>query len=211
MAIPQTKELVNRRDARRIDLFNKYIMNKKQVEAEDAPWVEIGNLYVSVTITGDTSWLPLISRLCTAGGRKKFIVFTGRHGGVPNPVDRIGRSLVFDFEHFEQDEKIKSQALSKFSDISIELIDTGEHQLDQVKWLRDETAKHIARGASVIYSWCYGIFTMCEIPNDLGPDVGASAEGWAKVVASNMTHLSTKTIAQINQDYWHWVPPNPII
>lgn len=82
---------------------------------ENCPWVEIRGpnsaammcprgdahdrlLYASVTITGCTSWEPLVRRLA-AKGRRDFLILSGRHGNLPNlwnPRTRLTNLETFD-------------------------------------------------------------------------------------------------------------------
>ncbi len=134
------------------------------VSSEDCPWVKIGNLYVSVTITGESSWLPLIS-LLHEEGKRKFTVFSGRHGDIPNIVDQSNDKtiLVFDEGHMDEDNAVKTNALKEFPDISIEIVDSGAQQIDHAAWLAKETKTHLDADSVVIYAWCYSLFTMSEI------------------------------------------------
>jgi len=45
----------------------------------ECPWVQITNLYVSLTTTGDISWKSLADQLF-GRGHLKLAVFSGRHG-----------------------------------------------------------------------------------------------------------------------------------
>lgn len=201
MAIIPTKRLLSDRDAARPNLISKALLDGG-VNDEDCPWVEVGNLYLSVTIIGERSWLPLISRLYKTPqslryDHKKYAVFTGRHGDVPNVVDNAGKTLgVFDRGHFEEDEKIKAKALLEFPGVSIDLIDAGQSERLQAEWLKRETSRQVFARKTVIYAWCYGLFTLCEAPSS-APQM---------VRESNQIALIGKTIGELVKDYWGWVP-----
>lgn len=134
----------------------------KVVLPEDCPWVQVGNLYLSVTITGNESWLPLLARLYQRGHRE-ISVFSGRHGDVPNIVDSEGWTRgVFDAEHIREDEKVKQKALGEFKDITIEIIDTRAGEKEQKQWLIENATPCLQINTPVIFGWCYSLFTMFE-------------------------------------------------
>lgn len=202
MAIKPTKRLISVRDAARPNLISTNLLSQDAINDEDCPWVEIGNLYVSVTIIGENSWLPLIARLhgrpeSLRYDRKQYVVFTGRHGDIPNLVDHAGVTMgVFDRGHFTEDEAVKARALRAFPDVTIELVDAAAGAGNQSEWLKRETSRHIFKRKTVIYAWCYGIFTMCEAPSGID----------ARVLQSNNTFLISKTIGELSKTYWDWVP-----
>jgi hypothetical protein len=202
MPTAPTRRVLSQRDAARPNLISRNLL-AGEVRDQDCPWVKIGKLYVSVTIVGENSWLPLISRL-SKDGVKRYTIFTGRHGNIPNIVDSLGRATgIFDASHTEEDAVVRQKAMTEFPGHQIELVDTSTNARFQTQWLKRETTNHILNGQTVIYAWCYGLFTMCEAPSDLD-----RAE-YRTVLASNQTHLTGKTVADLVTDYWGWVP-NPI-
>ena len=196
MPTKPTKRLISEKDAAIPSLISKTLMKGPVVEDEDCPWVKIGNLYVSVTITGNNSWLPLIARL-VSDGQSRFIVFTGRHGDIPNLVNSSGQMIgVFDFEHFEQDAKVQVKALHEFPNIELSLVDTGAHGFFQTEWLRAVSSVYLKSGKAVIYAWCYGLFSMVE---------GVSgAEKF--MLEKRQNYVINKSIGQLVKEYWNWVP-----
>jgi hypothetical protein len=122
----------------------------------------VGNLYLSVTITGNESWLPLLARL-HQWGHKEFNVFSGRHGDVPNIVDSEGTTQsVFDEEHIKEDEDVKKKTLEEFKDVTIEIVDTRAGEKDQKQWLIENATQRFQANTPVIFAWCYSLFTMSE-------------------------------------------------
>jgi hypothetical protein len=200
MAVIPTKRLLGERDAARPNLVSQNLLSGTVLD-EDCPWVEIGNLYLSVTIVGENSWLPLISLLSRRAESlrahsKNYVVFTGRHGDIPNVVDQAGKTQgVFDKNHFTEDEKVKRIAESQFG-VNITLVDAGQQQLLQTEWLKKATRDAIFARKRVIYAWCYGLFTLCEAPSDAKP----------MVLNSHATVLISKTVGELVKDYWNWVP-----
>ncbi len=141
---------------------SKDLLARKVVQPEDCPWVQVGNLYLSVTITGNESWLPLLARLHQRG-YKEFNVFSGRHGDVPNIVDSEGTTQgVFDEEHIKEDEYVKKKALEEFKNITIEIVDTRAGEKDQKQWLIENATQRFQTNTPVIFAWCYSLFTMSE-------------------------------------------------
>jgi hypothetical protein len=141
---------------------SKDLHARKEVQPEDCPWVQVGNLYLSVTITGNESWLPLLARLHQLG-YKKFSVFSGRHGDVPNKVDSEGTTQgVFDEEHIKEDEYVKKKALEEFKNIVIEIVDTRAGEKNQKQWLIENAKQRFQTNTPVIFAWCYSLFTMSE-------------------------------------------------
>ncbi|GAB0115783.1 hypothetical protein [Acidisoma sp. C75] len=199
MTTPATLRLLRFNDAGHPALISRHLL-AGAVRPEDCPWVKVGRLFLSVTITGQTSWLPLISRLYPEGMRR-YTVFTGRHGNIPNFVDHSGRAVgIFDAQHLAEDEEVRAQALAEFSDITIDLVDSASAPRLQTQWLRRETTEAIRRGHAVIYAWCYGLFTMCEAPGDL------ERPRFRHAMQSHQSYLTDRTVAELVQDYWSWVP-----
>ena len=161
--IKPTKTLYNSQsDAIPSEVSIKLLNRAKSVAPEDCPWVQVGNLYLSVTVTGDASWLPLLARLHQSGYRK-FSVFSGRHGDIPNKVDSKGATQgVFDQKHLKEDEDVKIRALKEFENITIEIVDTHAGEKNQKQWLIEKAKQRFQTDTPVIFAWCYSMFTMSE-------------------------------------------------
>lgn len=137
------------------------------IAPEDCPWVQIGSVYVSITITGQESWRPLI-RLLRERGRKHFVVYTGRHGSIVNRIDMKKKSYgVLDHRHYDEDETLKAEAIDEMPDIGIQLVDTSQWAFNHTATLKQHTKTQFSRGVAVIYAWCHSLFTFCE--EQLGP------------------------------------------
>jgi hypothetical protein len=162
MAYVATKKLLAKTDATKADVLNKALQSGA-VKSEDCPWVEIDYVYVSVSITGEESYGSLIANL-VAKGKKEFVVFTGRHGDIPNMVDNKTKMTigVFDQAHYDEDVKIKAQCEKEFKKdgITITLVNTVGHEKLHTEWLKKEVVTH--KGKSVILAWCYSLFTFVE-------------------------------------------------
>lgn len=72
-----------------------------------SPWVKIGDLYVSLTETGDTSFEPIIDQNVT-DEKYKFTIFSGRHGAETGYFDDADSKLetsssIREKYHYERD------------------------------------------------------------------------------------------------------------
>ena len=197
----KTKNLYNEQDnSQSVQQIVKALMSRDSIEAEDCPWVKVGQLYLSLSITGEKSWLPLV-RLLHANGQKKFSVFSGRHGDIPNGVDNLTGITqgVFDEHHMVEDTARQKEITKELTDITVDLIDTSKHQKNQTAWLKQETTTQLGKGHAVIFAWCYSIFTMCEHDGDAPK----------QVVLSNQQVEIAKSVASLVRDYYAWAPRNP--
>jgi hypothetical protein len=176
-----------------------------RVRAQDCPWVKIGNLYVSVSITGKESWSPLVDQLVHQG-YTKFALFSGRHGDYFNYVDSTGEMQnVFETDLFAQDNQKAAEAVAQFPSIKeFKVIDTGQQKTGQTGWLQRMTWCYLrgeagtgGRGPrAVIYAWCQGIYTMVEVPTSAQ---GPAAQSFGRLI-------QTKSVSQLVKEYWSWVP-----
>jgi hypothetical protein len=128
------------------------------------PWVRIGNLYASVTFTGNESWMPLVKTLY-GFGQKEFVIMTGRHG------DQMGQQ-VDPHNKFEPrnpkdeainptgDEQSAKSLRGALRDVQIEVMDVGNGGYDNVGLLRAAIGKHLSQNKVVILSWCYSLYAM---------------------------------------------------
>lgn len=197
MATKPTKCLLDTKSTETPQKINLDIQSRSEVNPEDCPWVKLGQLYVSVTIIGDTSWLPLIALLREGKSPvSKFSVITGRHGDIPNRYGPDGTYVdIMDSAHVEEDKKVKEQALREFKGIEIDLVDAGQAVQNQTGWLRLTTKSLIAE-RTVIYGWCYGIFSMCIASTSLSASDLQQRQNWA----------ITTPINELVKAYWDWVP-----
>ncbi|MDC3953164.1 hypothetical protein [Polyangium jinanense] len=73
-------EIIQRNDQRApLAIMEDHINNNVNDPWTTCPWVKVGNLYMSVTQTSDSSW-PTLVRHLQSQGQTKFTVFSGRHG-----------------------------------------------------------------------------------------------------------------------------------
>lgn len=166
---------------------------KKQINSEDCPWVKqpSGNgkqaLYTSVTITGENSWMPIVVKAVTEKGSKKFVIFTGRHGSMVHavvtglnaknpsmtaPINNVRVDQeVWEPSFVDEDKKRVKQMMAekqmkKIKGLKLTLVDVNPHKTNHVKWLKEETKKHLKAGSNVIWAWCYSLYAPIE--GDIG-------------------------------------------
>lgn len=179
------------------------LLNAGEVQPEDCPWVQVGNLYLSVTITGEESWLPLLAMLHQSGYRK-FSVFSGRHGDIPNKVDSKGTTQgVFDKKHIEEDEVMKQKALKEFKNITIEIVDTRAGEKNQKQWLIKNAKQRFQSNTPVIFAWCYSLFTMSEFHRDTVELELTKPEELTAYSKANSEEIS-KSISEIVKTNFDW-------
>ncbi len=191
----KTKNLLTKDNNSVVSKVSAELLDRSTVEAEDCPWVQVGKLYLSLTITGEESWLPLI-RLLRDQGQKNFVVFTGRHGDIPNLVKKSTQETlgVFDPKHKKEDEALRERALDQMKDISIQLVDTSANKKNQTAWLRATSLEYLKQGRAVIYAWCYSIFTMFE----------ADAEASKQEIEKKQEDEISKTVAALVDRWFQW-------
>lgn len=179
------------------------LINRAQIEPEDCPWVVIGNqanacLYTSLTITGDTSWMPIVEREYQAG-KRNFAIFTGRHGSIPNKVDNVNgetHASIWEPNFVTADTTRKTQMDGEHADINIEMVDCNQQKTNHLSWLRAQTTQRINAGTTVVWAWCYSIFSNSE----------ADADAPEMVIQSHNEVEIAKSIRQIVTDGFSWCP-----
>lgn len=211
----QTKTIYTRDEKAIASKISNDLLSKKKVLPEDCPWIDLGQLYVSTTITGEGSWLPLVRRLADQG-HTKFRVFTGRHGDIPNVVHKDTKQTVnvFAEEHTEEDTAVCKAAKNakdlKDKGVKIELVDTSKHAANQTQWLKTDSLKYLKDGEVVIYAWCYSLFTMHETVLALGqkPDkqLKCSVDAFKDELESVQAKAIAKPIATLAKEGFGWVP-----
>ncbi len=147
------------------------------------PWVKIGNLYVSLTGTGEGSWGQLVDALCAHPGGRHLAVLTGRHGHpegtlVENLQDHTLSSLVPDANHVTEDRaqkpivETRNNAPPHSAGIDIELWNVGmagasapeKTTMAKTRWL---TSEFLLEGRIVIWAWCFSLLSLYEVTPDI--------------------------------------------
>ncbi len=135
----------------------------------ECPWVRVGNVFVSVTFTGDTSWDFLVKALYKAGAGR-FRILSGRHGDqlgqevsplgmfVPQPPVHGGTRGSVDPEG---DRKTARSVQGFHPGSRIEVDDVGDgHGNNTVDLLRHTIETLLINDWIVILSWCYSLYAM---------------------------------------------------
>lgn len=174
------------------------------VDWDTPPYVRIGNLFVSLTISGPDSWNYVATKVCP---KEKLFVLAGRHGNIINPIDSSGwlrrkeESIAGDAVDPQADRKVAAK-LNKPSDPRITVIDVRDDDFRTASGLRGKILQYLGAGG-VILSWCYGLYTMRVSQNvNHGEDVSDKSHGeyatWRK--------LTDSRICDIVKNDWSWVP-----
>lgn len=139
----------------------QHIYNANPAIFNDLPFVEVGNVFASLTITGPDSWPTIMQHY----NNDNFVLLGGRHGNVINP---IGGNLcldpgdlatnINDPSHISQDLPNTLQFRNR-----LEIIDVSRRQdLQSSAGLMDFCHTKNQENKKVILAWCYGIFTHVE-------------------------------------------------
>ncbi len=173
------------------------------VDWDTPPYVRIGNLFVSLTISGPDSWNYIATKVCA---KDKLTVLAGRHGNVINPIDSSGwlrrkeESMGGDEVDPQEDRKNASKINGPNPRITV--IDVRDDEFRTAASLRGKILTYLKSGG-VILSWCYGLYTMQVSQNvKHGEDVSNAAHGefatWKKLLDSR--------VCDIVKSDWYWVP-----
>ncbi len=174
------------------------------VDWERPPYVRIGNLFVSLTISGPESWSYVATKVCP---NDRLTVLSGRHGNIINPIDSSGwlrrkeESIGSDAVDPQEDRKMASR-INKPSSSRITVIDVRDDEFRTAAGLRGKILQHLKSGC-VILSWCYGLYSMRVGYNvNHGDDVSNPAHG----EYATWRQLLDSSIGDIVKRDWSWVP-----
>lgn len=127
----------------------------------DLPFVEVGNVFASLTITGPDSWPTIMDHYAN----DNFVLLGGRHGNYINP---IGGNFCLDPNDLATDVGDASHISKDLPNTlryrnRLEIIDVSKRQDLQssaglAKFCHDKNQEN----KKVILAWCYGIFTHVE-------------------------------------------------
>jgi hypothetical protein len=168
---------------------------------EKVPWVKIGDVYASLTMTGDMSW-NLIVREEHKSGRRKFAILTGRHGDWGQVVDvKTGQFQgIADDRHNGEDAGMCKTLRAQLGGLDIEAIDVGKPPYDTADALRKLVTQKLGAGATVILAWCYSICCMRELPDTF------MARAPVKVKLSHMDLAKQMPVKNLVPSDFFWVP-----
>lgn len=174
------------------------------VDWDNPPYVRIGNLFVSLTISGPESWNYLARRVCP---NLNLTVLAGRHGNVINPIDGSGwlrrkEEAIAGDEVDPQADRKEAAKINTLSNPRITVIDVRDDEFRTATGLRMKIMQYLQSGG-VILSWCYGLYTM-QVSFDVkhGDDVSSPTHSeyatWKKLLDSRVCDI-------VKRD-WSWVP-----
>ena len=152
------------------------IYNATDFSANDKiPWVRVGNLYMSLTETGNLSWPPVVLYL-HGKGHRNFRILSGRHGSPGGGFgldSQIGAKVV-DPNHYKEDKNVATylttgrkeglvkndwpsgNLVGKAATLTVEDFGSGSDR-DQLK----KAAKvYLDKGDTVIFAWCFSFLAM---------------------------------------------------
>jgi hypothetical protein len=178
--------------------------DSKTVNWDKPPYVRIGNLFVSLTISGPDSWNYIATKVCL---KDKLTVLAGRHGNVINPIDSSGwlrrkeESIGGDEVDPQEDRKAAAK-INIASNPRINVIDVRDDEFRTAAGLRGKVLQYLKSGG-VILSWCYGLYSMQVNFNvNHGDDVSSPKHSefatWRKLLDSR--------VCDIVRSDWAWVP-----
>ncbi len=177
------------------------IMTAWQKKPGAVPWVQVGNLYLSLFETGDTSWHPIIEKLAgLTPPRTRFTICTGRHGDYVVKTDAKSGQFtgVAAQEHLAEDlqgvAKLKKDVSPK---LDIMVIDVTDPDFNSIPKLQGLLMQNISAGRTVVLAWCYSLFAMNAVPTDIT----------AKELEQKCPELKVVTIKQMVLDHWAFAAP----
>ena len=170
----------------------------------NCPWVQIGNLFVSLTFTGNKSWKPVVEHEHEMGYRE-FTILSGRHG------DQYGQLVQFSTgefgpgvaepTHYTQDLAEKDDLDERLDDLHLQVIDVGRPPYNTLKALKALALAELIFSLSVAQrSWVMQRFSSWQF--SLPPHWVASS-GSSTAVTMSATEISTGTRARL------YPPPGP--
>ena len=167
------------------------------------PWVQIGNLFVSVTFTGNKSWGPVVEQEYEKGYRE-FTILSGRHG------DQYGQLVQFSTgefgpgvaepSHYTQDLAEKTEWERRLDDLELQVIDVGCAPYNKVQALKTLAMGELNARRTVVFAWCFSIFSMMEHPANPYLPVPD------KVLESYMLRAFNTPVAALVEEGFSWVP-----
>ncbi len=127
---------------------------------DTCPWVKIGNLYVSLTITGNETWAVLVNYIARTYGNQKFAIASGRHGTEIGqaPIDEYGTINLLDPQLY-QDDLAALHIVDRSRVTQIKIYDAND-LISTTADLQGFTRNRLRHGFVVIYAWCYSITAM---------------------------------------------------
>ncbi|WP_444929750.1 hypothetical protein ACJJIF_18470 [Microbulbifer sp. SSSA002] len=179
------------------------MMARNPILSEDCPWVEIRGVFASVTITGNTSWIPLVNTLYARGCRK-MAIFGGRHGSILNPSQNNGAlyGLMWDADHFAGDKQAATETRKHLLDCEITCVDLKEETYSRSSDnLKKLTREYYGKGYKIIYAWCYSLFAFEEV-NPTNIEYFQENPEAAKLLNESFAKCSIHKLTDISWSWW---------
>lgn len=191
------------------------------LDFDTPPWIRIGDVFVSFLETGQDSWQYLATQ---AFRNRDFVILSGRHGNIINPLNPDGSLLVEDEAPLmppNTPDKDLNVADSAFDRETAALVnaraDRAGHRVDveDIRYyplyrssgdkLRQVILQQLAGNKLVVVNWCYSFYSFVVSRQvHLGEDVSdakkypAHAAVWREIMATPVKDLANR--------YWAWVP-----
>lgn len=164
----------------------------------DLPFVEVGNVYASLCITGPDSWPTIVKHYAN----DNFILLGGRHGNVINPIGSNFRldpndlaTDIGDASHVNNDKPNVESFNGRVKMIDV----TKRPDLQSSAGLHSFCHAQAQAGKKVIFAWCYGIFTHIE---SQVVKHGEDVSNKKSLSFPQFSRLMRMPINQIVQTYW---------
>lgn len=197
-------EIIQRTDVRTpLALMEAHITASGDDPWTDCPWVKVGNLYMSVTQTANTSWQTLARSLASG---TQITVFSGRHGtqagqAVSESKGHFNAKYVLEGDFFKAD----VGAAAKFGG-AVAVVDAKD--IKTTRELQTQTQTALTTRV-VIYAWCHSLFSMMDHSEDLYSDLYVLKRGQHKgmnvAVVSRALWLSGKSVKSLVDEWYDWV------
>lgn len=142
--------------------------NKNKFITIPCPWLKVGNLYLSVTYTGNESWRPLYKYL-EKQGVTRFTIMGGRHG--QHEGDEVGKVNGDDSLYRQDVEQAgtllgiankniikKNTIMLKNRNTSVNVLNVGTAEYC-FKGALEKAALSGLKDGPVIFAWCYSIYS----------------------------------------------------
>jgi hypothetical protein len=169
----------------------------------NCPWVQIGNLFVSLTFTGNKSWKPVVEHEYELGYRE-FTILSGRHGDQYRQLVQFSTGEfgpgVAERKHYTQYLAEKDDLDERLDDLHLQVIDVGRPPHNTLKPLKALALSELNARRTVIFAWCFSIFSMMEHPENPYLPVPD------KVLASYMLRAFSTPVAALVKEGFSWVP-----
>ncbi len=167
------------------------------------PWVQHGNVFLSLFETGEDSWPPVVRQV--AGGKASlFTILTGRHGSNMQLTTAGGQfTQVKDPDHLVQDQ-IKVAGLSRQlpdgSDLM--LLDVTDEDFNTKRRLRSIVRQLVDANRYVILAWCFSIYAFKTVSAKKIEELGDDAAGVQQYMKTQHPNLLDQSVKDIIQSDW---------